>query len=97
MTGINPYAPYWLSNTLNFTYDGEELWGTIMAFGDGFVKLVTKQGLKDYEWDKMVNTIVYQCRVDEFRKKYHYHGDERFKYLEDYYGPYVEPYPWKQD
>jgi hypothetical protein len=93
----NPYAPYWLSNTLHFTYEGEELWGTIMAFGDGFFKLITKQGLKDYYHDKMVDCVVYQCCVSEFRKLYQYHGDERYKYLHDFYGPYVEPYPWKED
>lgn len=37
MNGINPYWPYWLSNTLNFTYHGKEVWGTIMKFGNDFV------------------------------------------------------------
>jgi len=93
----NPYSPFWLSNTINFTYDGEDLWGTILDFGDGCFKLVTKQGVKEYYHDKITNLVLYQCRVDEFRKDYAYRNDERFKYLNDYYGPYVEPYPWKED
>ena len=30
MNGTNPYYPYWLSDTLNFTYNGKDVWATIM-------------------------------------------------------------------
>jgi hypothetical protein len=93
----NPYRPYWLSNTLNFTYNGKEVWGTIMKFGNGFVTMITKNGYRNYTWSKITHSILYQGCVTEFVKKYQYHGDERFKYLYDFYGPYVQPYPWKED
>lgn len=97
MVGNNPYWPYWLSNTLNFTYHGKEVWGTIMKFGNGFVTMITKDGYRNYRWDKIVNSILYQGCVSEFIKKYQYYSDERFKYLYDFYGPYEQPYPWKED
>jgi hypothetical protein len=97
MNGNNPYWPYWLSNTLNFTYNGKEVWGTIMKFGNGFVTMITKDGYRNYTWSKITNSILYQCAVRELIKNYQYHNDEKFKYLYDFYGPYVQPYPWKED
>lgn len=93
----NPYAPYYLCDTLNFTYEGEELWGTILGFGENCFKLVTKQGVKDYQYNKITNAVTYHCKVTELIKNYQYHNDMRFKYLHDYYGPYVPSYPWKED
>lgn len=97
MSGENPYWPYWLSNTLNFTYHGKNVWGTIMRFGNGFVTMITKDGYRNYCWNKMGPIILYQCAVQELIKNYQYHNDQNFKYLYDFYGPYVQPYPWKED
>ena len=97
MNGNNPYRPYWLSNTLHFTYNGKEVWGTIMKFGNGFVTMITKNGYRNYSWDKISNSILYQCGVNELIKMYQWNKDERFKYLYDFYGPYEQPYPWKMD
>ena len=97
MNGNNPYSPYWLGNTLNFTYHGKDVWGTIMKFGNGFVTLITKDGHRNYRWEKMNPIVTYQCAVSELIKAYQWHGDETFKYLYDFYGPYVQPYPWKED
>ena len=97
MNGNNPYWPYWLSDTLNFTYNGKDVWGTIMKFGNGFVTLITKDGHRNYRWEKMNPIVTYQCAVSELIKAYQYHGDEKFKYLYDFYGPYKQPYPWKED
>jgi len=93
----NPHWPYYLTNTLHFTYEGEDLWGTILGFGNDYFKLVTKQGVKNYYYNKISITALYQCAVGELRKRYQYHNDEKFKYLHDYYGPYVPSYPWKED
>ena len=97
MNGNNPYWPYWLSNTLHFTYNGKDVWGTIMKFGNGFVTLITKDGHRNYTWEKMSPVILYQCAVHELIKMYQWNKDERFKYLYDFYGPYDQPYPWKMD
>jgi len=97
MNGNNPYWPYWLGNTLHFTYNGKDVWGTIMKFGNGFVTMITKNGYRNYSWSKISNSILYQCAVNELIKFYQWHGDDRFKYLYDFYGPYEQPYPWKMD
>ena len=97
MNGNNPYWPYWLSDTLNFTYNGKNVWGTIMKFGNGFVTMITKDGHRNYRWEKMTPIVTYQCAVSELIKAYQYHGNETFKYLYDFYGPYQQPYPWKED
>lgn len=97
MNGNNPYSPYWLGNTLNFTYNDKEVWGTIMKFGNGFVTLITKDGYRNYRWEKMSPVLLYQCGVHELIKLYQRHKDECFKYLYDFYGPYEQPYPWKMD
>lgn len=96
MNGNNPYWPYWLSSTLNFTYNGKEVWGTIIKFGDGFVTMITKDGYRNYTWSKIVNSVLYGPGVSEFIKKYEYYRDERFKYLFDFYGSSYR-YPWKMD
>jgi hypothetical protein len=96
MNGNNPYAPYWLGNTLHFTYNDKEVWGTIMKFGNSFVTMITKDGYRNYSWNKIVNSIIYQCAVGELIKLYEYHRDERFKYLYDFYGSAIR-YPWKED
>lgn len=88
---------YSLSNTLNFTYNDKEVWGTIIEFGNDWVKMITQNGFRTYHWDKMTSPVVYQCKVSELIKSYQYHGDSRFEYLYNYYGPYVPPYPWKED
>ena len=93
----NPYWPYWLSNTVNFTYNGKDVWGTIIKFGKDSVTCITKDGYRSYKWNKMSPTLLYQCAVSELIKNYQYHGDTRFKYLHDFYGPYIQPYPWKED
>jgi hypothetical protein len=41
--------------------------------------------------------VLYQCAIAELIKGYQWRGDERFKYLYDFYGPYEQPYPWKMD
>lgn len=97
MNGTNPYYPYWLSDTLNFTYNGKDVWATIMKFGKDFVTCITKDGYRSYKWDKMSTPTVYHCKVSELIKNYQYHGDTKFKYLYDFYGPYEQPYPWKED
>jgi hypothetical protein len=97
MNANNPHWPYWLSNTINFTYNGKDVWGTIMKFGNGFVTLITKDGYRNYSWNKMTPTMLYSCAVSELIKLYQWHNDDRFKYLYDHYGPYVQPYPWKED
>ena len=96
MNGNNPYWPYWVSNTLNFTYNGKEVWGTILKFGNGFVTMITKDGHRNYRWEKMSPIVLYQGAVGEFIKKYEYYRDERFKYLYDFYGSSYR-YPWKED
>ena len=96
MNGNNPYWPYWLSNTLNFTYHGKDVWGTIMKFGNGFVTMITKDGYRNYSWDKMTNSILYQCGVSDLIQTYERYKDERFKYLYDFYGT-ADRYPWKMD
>lgn len=97
MNGNNPFWPYWLSDTLNFTYNGKDVWGTIMKFGKDFVTCITKDGYRSYKWNKMSPVMVYQCKVSELIKNYQWYNDQRFKYLYDFYGPYVQPYPWKED
>jgi hypothetical protein len=97
MNGNNPFWPYWLGNTLNFTYNGKEVWGTIRKFGNGFVTMITKDGHRNYRWEKMSPIVLYQCAIAELIKGYQWRGDERFKYLYDFYGPYEQPYPWKMD
>ena len=67
-----------------------------MKFGNGFVTLITKDGHRNYRWEKMSPVILYQCAVSELIKFYQWHGDDRFKYLYDFYGPYEQPYPWKE-
>jgi hypothetical protein len=95
---MNPYWPYYLSNTVEFTYHGKKVLGTIMRFGNGFWHLLTKDGYRNYRWDRIDGvTMLYQCSVSELIKMYQYHGDQRYKYLHDHYGPYVPPYPWKED
>ena len=96
MNGNNPYAPYWLGNSLHFTYNDKEVWGTIMGFGNGFVTMITNKGYRNYSWNKVVNPVLYRCSVLELVKLYEYHKDERFKYLYDLFGSAIR-YPWKED
>ena len=84
MNGNNPYWPYWLSNTLNFTYNGKDVWGTIMKFGNGFVTLITKDGYRNYSWNKMVVTNLYDCAVRELVTTY-FRGNKDYEYLAKYY------------
>jgi hypothetical protein len=87
-----------LSTTINFDYDGENLWGTVIGYGENnSLKMITKNGMGIYPVSDMDIKVFYECAVREFIKRYQYHNDENFKYLYDYYGPYVEPYPWKED
>jgi hypothetical protein len=41
--------------------------------------------------------VVYQCAVSELIKRFQWYNDVTFKYLYDFYGPYIQPYPWKMD
>jgi hypothetical protein len=87
-----------LSTTINFDYKGENLWGTVLGYGENnSLRMVTKHGIDIYPVSDMDMKAFYECSAKEFIKRYQYHGDENFKYLYDYYGPYVEPYPWKED
>lgn len=97
MNSNNPYSPYWLSDTLNFTYNGKNIWGTIMKFGKDFVTCITKDGYRSYKWAKMSTPVVYGCKVSELIKQYQWYGDSKFKYLYDFYGPYVQSWPWRED
>jgi hypothetical protein len=83
----NPYWPYYLGNTINFTYNGKEVWATILKFGKDFVTCITNDGYRTYSWNKMSVPVLYECKVSELIKAFQYHGDTRFKYLHDYYGP----------
>ena len=95
---MNTHSPFCLSNTIEFLYHGKMVLGTILKFGNGFVHLITKDGYKNYRWDRITGSVMlYQGCVSELRKAYQYRGDQRYKYLHDHYGPYVEPYPWKED
>ena len=87
----------YLTNTLHFTYNDKDVWATILKFGKDFVTCITKDGFRSYKWDKMSIPTVYACSVTELIKNYQWHGDIKFKYLYDYYGPYEQPYPWKED
>lgn len=93
----NPYWPYWVSDTLNFTYEGENVWGTILGFGDGFVTMITKNGRIDFEWNKMMPTCLYQCRIDDLIMNYERHGNMDFEYLYNYYGPSKPTVQWSMD
>jgi hypothetical protein len=35
---------YAIQNTVHFTYNDKEVWGTIMKFGNGFVTMITNNG-----------------------------------------------------
>lgn len=94
---MNPYWPWQLSDTVNFTYNGKEVWDTIMKFGNGFVTMITEKGYRNYSWNKLTPIVVYQCAVSELIKLYQWDNDQRFKYLYDFYGPYEQTYPWKMD
>lgn len=87
---------YAIQNTVHFTYNDKEVWGTIMGFGNGFVTMITNKGYRNYSWNKVVNPILYRCCVLELVKLYEFHRDERFKYLYDLFGSAIR-YPWKED
>lgn len=87
-----------ISSTINFDYDGENLWGTVLGYGENnSLRLVTKKGSHYYPVDKMDIKEYYECRVDEFIKKYQHHNNNNFKYLYDFYGPYKPVSKWKED
>ena len=86
MSGNNPYWPYWLGETMNFTYNGKEVWGTILKFGKDFVTCITKDGYRSYKWNKILPIATYQCKVSDLIRLYEYYRDERFEYLYKYYG-----------
>ena len=65
MNGNNPYYPYWVSNTLNFTYNGKNVWATILKFGKDWITCITKDGYRSYKWSKMTPPTLYQCRVSD--------------------------------
>ena len=97
MNGNNPYWPYWLSNTLNFTYNGKDVWATILKFGKDYITCITKDGYRSYKWNKMSPPVLYQCRVSDLIQSYQYYGDSKFEYLYKYYGPYTPTVQWKED
>ena len=97
MSGNNPYWPYWVSNTLNFTYNGKDVWATILKFGKDYITCITKDGYRSYKWNKMSLTVLYQCRVSDLIQSYQHYGDNRFEYLYKYYGPYAPTIQWKED
>lgn len=83
---LNPYWPYRLTNTVHFAYNGKDVWGTIMRFGNGFVTMLTKNGHRNYTWKKM--EVIHHTRrcVKNLALEYAQHGTDHFKYLFDHYG-----------
>lgn len=88
---------YNLCETLNFTYNGKDVWATIVKFGKDFVTCITKDGYRSYKWNKMSPTVVYGCRVSDLIQMYEYYKDNRFEYLYRYYGPSTPTVRWKED
>jgi hypothetical protein len=93
----NPYYPYWIGNTLNFTYDGKNVWATIIKFGKDFITCITKDGYRSYKWNKMTTPLLYQCSINNLIQLYQQCGNKDFEYLYNYYGPYKPTVQWKQD
>lgn len=83
---MNPHWPYHLTDTVNFTYNGKNVIGTILKFGDGYFTMITKNGRQNYYWDKMKVINLYQCAVRELIRLYEVFGQKEYKYLADYYG-----------
>lgn len=97
MNGNNPHWPFWLSNTLNFTYNGKDVWGTILKFGNGFMTMITKDGYRNYSYSKIISVMLYQCKVNDLIQMYQHYGDNRFEYLYKHYGEYRPSVEWSQD
>jgi hypothetical protein len=97
MNGNNPYWPYWVSNTLNFTYNGKNVWGTILKFGKDYITCITKDGYRSYKWNKMSPPCLYQCGVSDLIVEYERSNNMDFEYLYKYYGPSRPTVQWKED
>ena len=80
----NPYWPYWLTSTVHFIYNGKNVIGTILKFGNGCVTMITKDGYRNYSWNKMVVTNLCGCAVRELVNSY-FHGNKDYEYLARYY------------
>lgn len=93
----NPYSPYWMGDTMNFTYNGKSVWGTIRKFGKDFVTCITKDGHRSYKWNKMSPVLHYHCRVDDLIMHYERYGNMDFEYLYRFYGPSKPTTQWKMD
>jgi hypothetical protein len=97
MNGNNPYWPYYLSDTLNFTYNGKNVWGTILKFGKDWITCITKDGYRNYKWNKMSPAVVYQCRISDLIVQFERYGDANFEYLYKHYGPSTPSVQWTMD
>ena len=97
MNGNNPYSPFWLGETINFDYNGKNVWGTIRKFGKDYVTCLTKDGHRSYKWNKMSPVKIYQCRVDDLIMHYERYGNMDFEYLYRFYGPSKPTVQWKED
>lgn len=80
----NPYWPYWLTNTVHFIYNGKNVIGTILKFGNGYVTMITKDGYRNYSWNKMTVTNLCGCAVRELATSY-LRGNKDYEYLARYY------------
>lgn len=93
----NPYWPYWVSNTLNFTYNGKDVWATILKFGKDYITCITKDGYRSYKWNKMNPIVMYQCKISDLIRLYERCDDSRFEYLHQHYGSSKPTVQWKMD
>lgn len=82
----NPYWPYWLTNTVHFVYNNKNVIGTILKFGNGYVTMITKDGYRNYNWNKMVVTRLYECSVRDLAMAYTREKNEDYAYLAKHYG-----------
>lgn len=77
----NPYHPYYLCDTLHFTYNGKNVWGTIVKFGKDYFTCLTKDGYRNYKFNKMVVLTLCQCRISDLIMDYKRSGNMNFEYL----------------
>lgn len=82
---MNPYHPYYLTDTVKFYYDDELVIGTIMKFGKNFFTMLTKDGRNDYYFDKMKVEAHYSCQISSLVNDY-LRGNKDFEYLYKAYG-----------
>ena len=97
MNGNNPYWPYYIGNTLNFTYNDKNVWATIVRFGKDCITCITKDGYRTYKWNKMSPPLLYQCAVNELIRLYQHYDNKDFEYLYKHYGPWKPSVQWTED